>query len=107
MDNLQRQFDDLRTETREDFKFMMLALGVAKSEMDEAHRRIDELGQRFAEVGQQLGRVHGRMGRQEERFELMLDVVQQAVNEVKAQPATRAELDEIRGRLERLEKKIA
>ena len=94
MDDLQRQFDQLGKETREDFKFMMLALGVAKSEMDEAHRRIDEIGQRFAEVGQQLGRVHGRMGRH-------------AVSEGKAQPATRAELDEIRGRLERLEKKIA
>ena len=96
MNNLQRQIDHLRTEAREDFKFMMLALGSAKSEMDEANKRI-------AEVGQQLGRVQGRMGRQEERFELMLDVVQQAVNEV----GTRAELDEIRSRLETLEKKIA
>lgn len=107
MDNLQRQMDHLRSETREDFKFMMLALGVAKSEMDEANQRIDEIGQRFAEVGQQLGRVHGRMGRQEERFELMLDVVQQAVNEGRGQPVTRAELDEIRSRVESLEKKIA
>jgi len=89
MDNLQRQIDHLRTEAREDFKFMMLALATAKENMDK--------------VSQDLGRVHGRMGRQEERFELMLDVVQQTVNGV----GTKAELEEIRSRLETLEKKIA
>lgn len=79
MDTLQAQLDDLRRQTKEDFQFTMLAMGTAREHLEK--------------VTQHLGQVEGRMARQEERFEMMLDIVQKMMAQV--EDRQRSELEAV------------
>lgn len=85
--DIQAQLEQIRAESREDFRFTTIAL--------------DSVTAALSNVVKDMNQVKGRMARQEERFELMLDVVQRAIDDVK-----RDELEEVKARLTALERKI-
>lgn len=82
MDDFKEQLEKIREQSKEDFKFVMIALD---------------------NVTHELGTVKAKMARQEERFESMLDIVQNAL----ADNVKRAEFEDVRARVEALERKSA
>ena len=86
--DVQAELKRIREESREDFKFTMIAL--------------DNVTQSLATVTREMDLVKGKMARQEERFEMMLDVVQHQIDESVKQ----GEFQELRARFEALEKRI-
>jgi len=86
--DVQLELKRIREESREDFKFTMIAL--------------DNVTQALTSVTREMDLVKAKMARQEERFEMMLNVVQHQIDESVKQ----ADLADIRARLEALEKRI-
>ena len=96
MSNFHEQLEKIRKESKEDFKFVIIAL-------DNVTNGLNEVTSRLNIVTKDLGTVKGKMARQEERFETMLDVVQNALGD----SVKRAELEEVKARVEALERKSA
>ncbi|MBT9587492.1 hypothetical protein IV102_29390 [bacterium] len=71
MDSLQAEMNDLKKQVKEDFQFSMITMARVTEHMNE--------------VTKDLGHLQGKMARQEERFELMIDVMQRMMNQVTAQ----------------------
>ena len=83
MDRRQKQLDDVKNQAKEDFQFSMIAIGRVTEHMHEVTR--------------ELGHVQGKMARQEERFELMIDIVQRMMTETRTEQ--KADLAEVHGQL--------
>lgn len=83
MDRLQKQLDEVKNQAKEDFQFSMIAIGRVTEHMNEVTR--------------ELGHVQGKMARQEERFELMIDIVQKMLTETRTEQ--KADLEEVHGKL--------
>ena len=79
--DFQAQLDDLKKQAKEDFQFTMIALG---------------------DVVDKIKQVQGKMARKEERFEMMVEIVQNALKASSDQQKT--DMDELRARVERLER---
>jgi len=89
VNNFHKQLERIRKQSQEDFKFVMIAL--------------DNVTTGLNQVGKELGTVKGKMARQEERFESMLDIVQNALGD----SVNRTEFEEVKARVEALERKTA
>ena len=83
MDRLQKQLDEVKNQAKEDFQFSMIAIGRVTEHMNEVTR--------------ELGHVQGKMARPEERFELMIDIVQKMLTETRTEQ--KADLEEVHGKL--------
>ena len=82
------KLNEIRTPRKEDFKFIMIAL--------------DNTTKALEGVTKEMGTIKGRMARQEERFEMMLDAVQQELKN-RVNPSDFAQLVQ---RVEVIETKI-
>jgi conjugal transfer/entry exclusion protein len=94
MDRLQTELDNVKKQVKEDFQFSMIAMGRVTEHMHEVTRQLTE---HMGEVTRELGHVQGKMARQEERFELMIDIVQNMMNETRSQQ--KSEWEEVNGKL--------
>lgn len=90
---LEAKFEELRKQSKEDFKFTMIA-------MDNVTGALNNVTNALHEVTKELGTVKAKMARQEERFELMLQAVQEEMKRV--DPAV---ITDLVRRVEALEKK--
>lgn len=86
--DVQKQIEDLRRESKEDFKFTMVAL--------------DSVVRDLNSVARELKVVQGKMARQEERFEVILDLVQREIDKA----VDPQEILELKKRVEALEKRL-
>ena len=96
MNTFHKQLETIRKQSQEDFKFVMIAL-------DNVTNGLNNVTTGLNQVGKELGRVKGKMARQEERFESMLDIVQNALGD----SVNRTEFEEVKARVEALERKTA
>ena len=96
MDALQKQVDDLKAQGKDDFKFLMIAFGTMGD-------RMTEVGQRMEELAQDMRIGKGNIAHQEERFEIILDVVQKMVDNVRENGASKADVWALERKVERLE----
>ena len=83
MDRLQTELDHVKKQVKEDFQFSMIAM--------------DRVTEHMHEVTRELGHVQGKMARQEERFELMINIVQEMMTETRIQQ--KSEIEEVNGKL--------
>jgi len=102
MDALQAQLDGLKQQVKEDFQFSMIARGRVTEHMNEVTRQVTE---HMGEVTRELGQVQGKMARQEERFELMIDILQKMMNQVKADQVDPQRFSSLESRVEALERR--
>ena len=82
------KLNEIRRQSKEDFKFIMIAL--------------DNTTKALEGVTKEMGTIKGGMARQEERFEMMLDAVQQELKN-RVNPSDFAQLVQ---RVEVIETKI-
>lgn len=72
--DIQQQLTEIRQQSKEDFKFIMIALDNSSRSMNTI---ADTITREMANSAKEMGVVKAKMARQEERFELMLDAVEQ------------------------------
>ncbi|MBT9583211.1 hypothetical protein IV102_07670 [bacterium] len=67
--DIDEKLDEIRNQSKEDFKFIMIAF-------DNSTKAMVEMNKLIGVVTHEMGTVKAKMARQEERFELMLDAIQ-------------------------------
>ena len=96
--DIQQQLNEIRQQSKEDFKFIMIALDNSSRSMNHI---AETIAQEMVNSAKEMGVVKAKMARQEERFELMLDAVEQELNR-RVSPESFLELAK---RVEALERK--
>lgn len=103
-DALMTEIRDLRRQVNDDFQFNAMAMkGLAEDTTAKFKLITDTIQDLSANFSERMNQVEGRLRLQEQRFNRMLEAVEEVLLDTRASSATKADLEEVRARLDRLE----